>query len=160
MHTQNLLSHTTHKIITYHISSTSPPTYLNHNTPYDHRPININDRSRQEGWHNNARPNEPHNLGSDGLPPGVSGTIIRGTSNTPKHGQKTSSGQTVKADKHGSSQGLIYQGTRSRLARARPRARTVARDGFTPRPRAPSGKLCRIATLAISPYHRPCHMRI
>jgi hypothetical protein len=48
-----------------------PPTYLNHNTPYDHRPINIIDRSRQEGQHNNARPNEPHNQGSGGLPSGV-----------------------------------------------------------------------------------------
>jgi hypothetical protein len=33
--------------------------------------INIIDRSRQEGQHNNDRPNEPHNLGSDGLPPGA-----------------------------------------------------------------------------------------
>jgi hypothetical protein len=46
-----------------------PPTYLNHNTPYDHRPINIIDRSLQDGRHNNARPNEPHSLGSGGLPP-------------------------------------------------------------------------------------------
>ena len=69
----------------------------------------------------------------------LSGTVIRGTSNTPKHGWKTSSEQTIKTDKHGSSQGLVYQGTRSRLARARPWARTVAPDGFTPRPRAPSG---------------------
>jgi hypothetical protein len=48
-----------------------PPTYLNHSTPYDHRPINIIDRSRQDGRHNNARPNEPHSLGSGGLPPGA-----------------------------------------------------------------------------------------
>jgi hypothetical protein len=48
-----------------------PPTYLKHSTPHDHRPINIIDRSRQEGWHNNARPNEPHSLGSGGLPPGA-----------------------------------------------------------------------------------------
>jgi hypothetical protein len=48
-----------------------PSTYLNHSTPYDHRPINIIDRSWKEGRHNNARPNEPHNLGSGGLPPGV-----------------------------------------------------------------------------------------
>jgi hypothetical protein len=48
-----------------------PPTYLKHNTPYDHRPINIIDRSRQEGRHNNARPNEPHSLGPGGLPPGA-----------------------------------------------------------------------------------------
>jgi hypothetical protein len=67
------------------------------------------------------------------------GTVIRGTSNTPKHGWKTSSEQTIKTDKHGSSQGLVYQGTRSRLARAPPRARTIVPDGFTPRPRAPSG---------------------
>jgi hypothetical protein len=45
----------------------SAPTYLNHSTPYDHRPINIIDQSRQEGRHNNARPKEPHSLGSDGL---------------------------------------------------------------------------------------------
>jgi hypothetical protein len=48
-----------------------PPTYLNHSAPYDHRLINIIDRSRQEGWHSNARPNEPHSLGSGGLPLGV-----------------------------------------------------------------------------------------
>jgi hypothetical protein len=69
----------------------------------------------------------------------LSGTIIRGTPNTSKHGWKTSSEQTVKTDKHGSSQGLVYQGTRSRLARAQPRARTVVPNGFTPRPRASSG---------------------
>jgi hypothetical protein len=69
----------------------------------------------------------------------LSGTVIRGTSNTPKHGWKTSPEQIVKTDKHGSSQGLVYQGTRSRLARAWPRVRTVVPDGFTPRPRAPSG---------------------
>jgi hypothetical protein len=69
----------------------------------------------------------------------MSGTVIRGTPNTPKHGWKTSSEQTVKDDKHGSSQGLVYQGTRSRLARARPQAGTVVLDGFTPRPRASTG---------------------
>jgi hypothetical protein len=69
----------------------------------------------------------------------LSGTVIRGTPNTPKHGWKTSSEQTIKADTHGSSQGLVYQGTRSRLTRAWPRARIVVPDGFTPRPRAPSG---------------------
>jgi hypothetical protein len=31
-----------------------PPTYLNHSAPNDHRPINIIDRSRQEGRHSNA----------------------------------------------------------------------------------------------------------
>jgi hypothetical protein len=69
----------------------------------------------------------------------MSGTVIRGTPITPKHGWKTSSEQTVKTYKHGSNQGLVYRGTRSRLARAWPRARTVVPDGFTPRPRAPSG---------------------
>jgi hypothetical protein len=49
----------------------SPSTYLNHNAPYNHRPINTIDRSRQEGHHTNARPNEPHSPGSNGLPPGV-----------------------------------------------------------------------------------------
>jgi hypothetical protein len=50
----------------------------------------------------------------------LSGTAIRGTPNTPKHGWKTSSKQTVKIGKNGSKLSLIYQGTRSRLARARP----------------------------------------
>jgi hypothetical protein len=49
----------------------SPSTYLNHNTPYNHRPINTIDRSRQEGRYTNARPNEPHSLGSGGLPLGA-----------------------------------------------------------------------------------------
>jgi hypothetical protein len=31
--------------------------------------MNIIDQSRQEGQHNNARPNEPHSLGPDSLPP-------------------------------------------------------------------------------------------
>jgi hypothetical protein len=56
---------------TPHQQYVPPPTYLNHNTPYNHRPINIIDRSRQDGRHNNARPNEPHSLGSGGLPPGA-----------------------------------------------------------------------------------------
>jgi hypothetical protein len=30
-----------------------PPTYLNHRAPYDHRPINIIDWSRQEGRNSN-----------------------------------------------------------------------------------------------------------
>jgi hypothetical protein len=46
-----------------------PHTYLNHNAPYDHRSVNVLNRSRQEGRHNNARPNKPHSLGSVGLPP-------------------------------------------------------------------------------------------
>jgi hypothetical protein len=33
--------------------------------------INIIDRSRQEGRHSNARPNEPHIPGSGGPPPGA-----------------------------------------------------------------------------------------
>ena len=41
----------------------------------------------------------------------LSGTVIRGTPNTPKHGWKTSSEQIVETDKHGSSQGLVCQGT-------------------------------------------------
>jgi hypothetical protein len=69
----------------------------------------------------------------------LSGTVIRGTPNTRKHGWKTSSEQTVKVDKHGSSQGLVCQGTRSHLARARPREGTVVLGGFTPRPRASTG---------------------
>jgi hypothetical protein len=53
----------------------SPSTYLNHNAPYNHRPINTIDRSRQEGRYANARPNEPHSPGSGGLPPGVMGKL-------------------------------------------------------------------------------------
>jgi hypothetical protein len=49
----------------------SSSTYLNHNAPYNHRPINTIDLSRQEGRYTNARPNEPHNPGSGGLPPGA-----------------------------------------------------------------------------------------
>jgi hypothetical protein len=49
----------------------SPSTYLNHNTLYNHRPINTIDRSRQEGRYTNTRPNEPHSPGSGGLPPGA-----------------------------------------------------------------------------------------
>jgi hypothetical protein len=45
-----------------------PPTYLNYSAPYDHRPINIIDRSRLEGRHSNARPNVPHSPRSSGLP--------------------------------------------------------------------------------------------
>jgi hypothetical protein len=69
----------------------------------------------------------------------LSGTVIRGSPNTPKHGWKTSSEQTVKTDKHGSSQGLVCQETRSRLSRAQPRAGTVVPGGFTPPPRASTG---------------------
>jgi hypothetical protein len=47
----------------------SATTYLNHNAPYDHRLINIIDRSRQEGWHSNAQSNEPHSSRFGGLPP-------------------------------------------------------------------------------------------
>jgi hypothetical protein len=47
----------------------SPSTYLNHNAPYNHRPINTIDRSQQEGRYANARPNEPHSPGFGGLPP-------------------------------------------------------------------------------------------
>jgi hypothetical protein len=47
------------------------PTYSNHSAPYNHRPINIIDRSRQEGRHSNALPNEPYSPGSSGLPPGA-----------------------------------------------------------------------------------------
>jgi hypothetical protein len=46
----------------------SSPTYLSHNAPYDHRSVNILDRPRKEGRHNNVLPNEPHNPESSGLP--------------------------------------------------------------------------------------------
>jgi hypothetical protein len=49
----------------------SPSTYLNHNAPYNHRPINTINRSRQEGRYTNARPNEPHSAKSGGLPSGA-----------------------------------------------------------------------------------------
>jgi hypothetical protein len=45
----------------------------------------------------------------------------------------------MKAYSSGQSQSFVYQGTRSRLARARPRARTVVLDEFTSRPRVSSG---------------------
>jgi hypothetical protein len=61
----------------------------------------------------------------------VSGTVIRGTPNTPKHKLQRLMGTIqVKASS--------TQGTRSRLARARPRARTIVPDEFTPRSRASS----------------------
>jgi hypothetical protein len=47
-----------------------PPTYLNHNSPYNHSPINVLDRPWQ-GRHNNTCLNEPHSPGSGGLPPGA-----------------------------------------------------------------------------------------
>jgi hypothetical protein len=49
----------------------SPSTYLNCNAPYNHRPINTINRSRQEGRYANARPNEPHGPESGGLPLGA-----------------------------------------------------------------------------------------
>jgi hypothetical protein len=69
----------------------------------------------------------------------LSGTIIRGTPNAPKHGWKTS----LKANCKGWQERLkvksfIYQGTRSCLARAQPQARTVVPNGFAPRPWVPS----------------------
>jgi hypothetical protein len=43
----------------------------------------------------------------------LSGIVIRGTPNTPKHGQKTSSEQNhTRLIKHGSSQGHVCRGTR------------------------------------------------
>jgi hypothetical protein len=39
--------------------------------PYNHKPVNILDRPWQEGRRNNARSNEPHSPGSDGLPSGA-----------------------------------------------------------------------------------------
>jgi hypothetical protein len=41
-------------------------------------------------------------------------------------------------DKHGSSQGLVSQGTWPCLVRAQPRAKTIVPNEFTPRPRVPS----------------------
>jgi hypothetical protein len=38
----------------------SPSAYLNHNAPYNHRPINTIDRSQQESRYTNTRPIEPH----------------------------------------------------------------------------------------------------
>jgi hypothetical protein len=63
----------------------------------------------------------------------------------------------MKAYSSGQSQSFVYQGTRSRLARARPRAGTVVPDEFTSRPRVSSsserihgsakGKPCRASNL-------------
>jgi hypothetical protein len=69
----------------------------------------------------------------------VSGTIIRGTPKTPKSQLVTPSAQSCKG-----LMGAIKvkaqstQGTRSRLARAQPRAKAADPGGFTSRPRAPS----------------------
>jgi hypothetical protein len=63
-----------HHALNYYIPQqqyVSPSIYLNHNAPYNYRPINIIDRSWQEGRYANARPNEPHSPGSGGLPPGA-----------------------------------------------------------------------------------------
>jgi hypothetical protein len=45
----------------------------------------------------------------------------------------------MKAYSSGQSQSFVYQGTRSRLARARPRTGTVVPDEFTSRPKVSSG---------------------
>jgi hypothetical protein len=45
----------------------------------------------------------------------------------------------MKAYSLGQSQSFVYQETRSRLARARPRAGTMVSDEFTSRPRVSSG---------------------
>jgi hypothetical protein len=45
----------------------------------------------------------------------------------------------MKTDSSGQIQSFVYQGTRSRLVRARPRAGTVVPDKFTSCPRVPSG---------------------
>src|SRR5688572_9439310 len=69
----------------------------------------------------------------------LSGTIIRGTPKTPKTRLVTTISTSCKG-----LMGAIQvkapstQGTRSRLARAQPRAGTVDPGGFTPRPRASS----------------------
>jgi hypothetical protein len=69
----------------------------------------------------------------------LSGTVIRGTPTLLNMAGKHLQNKPQKTDKHGSSQGLVYQGTQSRLARARPRAGAVVPDRFTPRSRASSG---------------------
>ena len=48
------IAHNTPNYYTLEQHYVSPPTYLNHNTPYDHKPINIIDQSWQDGQHNNA----------------------------------------------------------------------------------------------------------
>jgi hypothetical protein len=50
------------------------------------------------------------------LPMNLSGTESRGTPNTPNHGWKAPSEQTMKAHNSSQSQGFIYRGTRPRLA--------------------------------------------
>jgi hypothetical protein len=45
------------------------PTYQSHGATCDHRSSVILDWSWQEGWHSNARPNEPYLPRIGGLPP-------------------------------------------------------------------------------------------
>jgi hypothetical protein len=104
----------------------------------------------------------------------VSGTVIRGTPNTPKHSWKTSSRQTVKAGKHDaklkphlprdaiSSRPSPASGKNSSLRRihASPEGPPQAAGAPPARPRLSSGKLYRIATMAKLPYRRPYCMHI
>jgi hypothetical protein len=104
----------------------------------------------------------------------LSGTVIRGTLNTPKHGWKTSSKQTVKAGKHGaklkpqlprdaiSSRPSPASGKNSGPGwiHASPEGPPQAAGAPTARPRLNSGKLYRISTSAKSPYRRPYRMHI
>jgi hypothetical protein len=77
----------------------------------------------------------------------LSGTVIRGTPNTPKHGSKTPSEQTIKAYSSGQSQSFVYQGTLSRLARARPRAEQWSRTSS----RLARGSLQAVSTPSAQP---------
>jgi hypothetical protein len=103
----------------------------------------------------------------------LSGTVIRGTPNTPKHGWKTSSKHTIKAGKHSSklkphlprdtisSRPSPASGKNSSPGRIHASPEGLLRQRAHPgSPRLSSGKLCRTATSAKSPYHRPYRMRI
>ena len=70
-YTERIVAHYAPSYYTSQQQYVSPPTYLNHNAPYSHKPFNIIDWSRQEGRYSNAWPNEPHSPSSGGLPPGA-----------------------------------------------------------------------------------------
>jgi hypothetical protein len=92
----------------------------------------------------------------------VSGTVIRGTPNTPNLGWKTSSKQTVMTSKHSSKlkPHLPRDATSSRPSPASGKNSSLGQIHASPKdllrqwahPRLSSGKLCRTATSAKSPY--------
>jgi hypothetical protein len=69
----------------------------------------------------------------------VSGTVIRGTPNTPKHGWKTSSKQTVKTGKHSSKLKPHLPRDVISSCSSPTSGKNVVPNGFTPRLRASLG---------------------